>query len=346
MKINKKEKTYFIADLAANHDGCLRRAKKLIKLAHDAGAQAVKFQHFSAEKLVSDKGFKSIADKSHQNNWKKSVYEVYDDASIPLSWTKELKEYCDKIGTTFFSSPYGIDMVDHLAPYVPAWKIGSGDLNYHEQLTAVAQTGKPILLATGASTIEEVVGAMETLQKETDKIVLMQCNTNYTGNDENFDHINLNVLKTYESLFPDVVLGLSDHTPGNETVLGAVALGAKYIEKHFTDDNNREGPDHPFSMNPATWRQMVDSTRILERSMGTCLKRVCANERQTVILQRRALRATRDIVTGETLNRDMFVFTRPCPADALDINHYLYGIVLKRDIHRDEYLKKEHLDEL
>jgi len=343
MKINKKEKTYFIADLAANHDGCLQRAKRLIKLARDAGAQAVKFQHFSAEKFVSDKGFRSIADKSHQNKWKKSVYEVYEDASIPLSWTRELKEHCDNTGVTFFSSPYGMDMVEHLAPYVPAWKIGSGDLNYHEQLTVTAKTGKPILLATGACTIEEVISAVKTLQKETNKIILMQCNTNYTGNDENFDHINLNVLKTYESLFPDVVLGLSDHTPGHETVLGAVALGAKFIEKHFTDDNGREGPDHPFSMNPTTWKQMVDSTRILERAMGTCLKRVCANEEQTVILQRRALRATRDIGAGTTLSRDMFVLTRPCPADALDINHSLCGVVLKKDLCRDEHLKKEHL---
>jgi len=112
-------------------------------------------------------------------------------------------------------------------------------------------------MATGASKIEDVKRAMTVLQKINNKIVLMQCNTNYTGNRDNFKYINLNVLKTYKQLFPDVVLGLSDHTLGHATVLGAVTLGARIIEKHFTDDNNREGPDHKFAMNPARWKEMV-----------------------------------------------------------------------------------------
>ena len=148
------------------------------------------------------------------------------------------------------------------------------------------------------------------------------CNTNYTGSSENFKYIHLNVLNTYKTLFPNTILGLSDHTPGHETVLGAVALGAKAVEKHFTDDTTRAGPDHPFSMDPETWKSMVDSSRLLEASLGSPIKKVEDNEMETVVLQRRAVRAIRDIKAGETLQREMIEFQRPCPADALKPNEY------------------------
>jgi N-acetylneuraminate synthase len=145
----------------------------------------------------------------------------------------------------------------------------------------------------------------------------MQCNTNYTASLENFRHIHLNVLGTYRMMFPDVVLGLSDHTPGHATVLGAVALGARVVEKHFTDDNAREGPDHPFSMNPLTWREMVERTRELELALGTPRKRVAENECETVVIQRRCLRARGRIGAGTVLTRAMIDVLRPAPRDAI-----------------------------
>jgi N-acetylneuraminate synthase len=145
----------------------------------------------------------------------------------------------------------------------------------------------------------------------------MQCNTNYTAADGNFDSIHLNVLKTYRSMFPDVILGLSDHTHGHATVLGAVALGARVIEKHFTDDNDREGPDHPFAMNPQTWSEMVQATRQLERALGAGDKFVADNEQETVIIQRRCLRAAREIQPGEVLSRDMIDVLRPANEGAI-----------------------------
>jgi len=147
--------------------------------------------------------------------------------------------------------------------------------------------------------------------------VLLQCNTNYTASLENYDHINLRVLNTYRALFPDLILGLSDHTFGSATVLGAVSLGARVIEKHFTDDNARVGPDHPFSMTPQTWREMVDRTRELERAMGSPEKRVMENEEQTVVVQRRCLRAIRDIEPGEILTREMVAVLRPATPGAI-----------------------------
>jgi len=148
-------------------------------------------------------------------------------------------------------------------------------------------------------------------------LVLMQCNTNYTADPQNFDHIHLNVLKTYRNMFPEVILGLSDHTHGHATVLGAVALGARVIEKHFTDDNFREGPDHPFAMNPQTWADMVANTRQLERAMGSGDKFVAGNEQQTVIIQRRCLRAAREIQAGEVLTREMIDVLRPAAQGAI-----------------------------
>ena len=121
--------TYFIADIAANHDGSLERAKYLIKLAQEAGADAVKFQHHDVTKYVSDAGFKDLGSKfSHQSNWEKSIFEVYKDAEVPLDWTGELKDYCNHLKIEFFTTPYDLDLVDKLNKFVPGFKIGSGDI--------------------------------------------------------------------------------------------------------------------------------------------------------------------------------------------------------------------------
>jgi len=207
--------------------------------------------------------------------------------------------------------------VDMLDPYVDLFKIGSGDITWPEMLRKVASKGKPVLLATGASGIGEVMTAVEEVLRINPNLVLMQCNTNYTATLDNFRHIHLNVLRTYATMFPSAVLGLSDHTPGHATVLGALALGARVIEKHFTDDNRREGPDHPFSMNPQSWRDMVDRSRELECALGSTLKLVAENERETVVVQRRCLRVSRDLPAGTVLQADMVEALRPAPRDAV-----------------------------
>jgi sialic acid synthase SpsE len=310
--IGENNPTYFIADISANHDGDLERAKLLIRLAKDAGADAAKFQNFRAPLIVSDYGFASMDGQvTHQSSWEKTVFEVYNDASIPFEWTPILKEECDQAGIDYFSSPYDFEAIEMLDPYVPAYKIGSGDITWLEAIEHIAEKGKPVILATGASTIGEVQTAVHSILAINPQLVLMQCNTNYTASLENFNHIHLNVLNTYQTMFPGVVLGLSDHTFGHATVLGAVALGARVIEKHFTDDNSRTGPDHPFSMTPASWREMVDRTRELERALGSADKYVTENERDTVIVQRRCLRAACDVRFGEIFTRAMIDILRP-----------------------------------
>lgn len=318
-RIATDEPTYFIADIAANHDGDLERAKDLIWKCKEAGADAAKFQHFKAEKIVSDYGFKNLgAQQSHQAKWKKSVVETYRDAECGRTWTEELVKTAKEANIHFFTSPYDDEALKLMDPVVPAYKIGSGDITWIKIVEKMAKLGKPVLLATGASSMTDVERAVAAITKHNPNICVMQCNTNYTALPENFKYIQLNVLKAYAEKWPNMVLGLSDHTPGHSTVLGAVALGARMVEKHFTDDNDREGPDHPFSMNPTTWREMVDRTRELEYALGGTTKKVEGNEDQTVVLQRRCLRLTQNLPSGTVLTEAHLEALRPCPENAFE----------------------------
>ena len=343
-RIGLEHPTYFIADIAANHDGDLQRAKDLIRRAAEAGADAAKFQHFRADTIVSDHGFRQLkTGMSHQEKWKRSVFEVYQDASVSMEWTEALVETCKQAGVAFFTSPYSLEIADEIDPYVPAYKIGSGDITWLEIIRHLAGKGKPVILATGASDLQAVQVATDAILEGTGDVVLMQCNTNYTASLENFRYIQLNVLKTYSELYPGMILGLSDHTPGHATVLGAVALGARVIEKHFTDDNDRAGPDHKFAMNPQSWREMVDRTSELEHALGTGLKRVEDNERETVVVQRRAIRAARDLEAGHSLTRKDLDVLRPAPLDAIppcDLDRIL-GLALRKPLQRGDYLRWE-----
>lgn len=324
--------TYFVADIAANHDGNLERAVELIHLAAAAGAEAAKFQNFRADTIVSGPGFSNLSTMAHQAKWRRSVVDVYRSAEVPLEWSESLERACDDAAIAYFTTPYDLSMIPELSPYVAAWKIGSGDITWFEEIDVVASDGKPVLLATGASTAAEVTAAVTLILRHTTDLVLMQCNTDYTGSTEAFQYIELRVLSAYAKEFPDVVLGLSDHTPGHATVLGAVALGASVVEKHFTDDPGREGPDHPFSMNPTTWRDMVDRTRELELALGTGAKRVMLNEAETVVVQRRSLRAKRGLAAGTVVTADDLIPLRPCPVDALP--PYRIGELVGRSLRR------------
>lgn len=340
-KIGAEYPTYFIADVGANHDGDLERAKDLIYLAAEKGADAVKFQHFKAETIVSDYGFKNMGDqKSHQASWGKSVFDVYKDASINTNWNETLVETCKNANIDFFTSPYSLDLVDEVDQYLPAYKIGSGDITWIEIAQYIAKKNKPVLLAAGASTFDDVTRAADAILKINPQLLLMQCNTNYTASLDNFKYIQLNVLISFKQMYPNLPLGLSDHTPGHATVLGAVALGARAIEKHFTDDNLRDGPDHKFAMNPSSWKEMVDRTRELEYALGTGVKKVEDNEADTVVLQRRSIRLKKDIKKGTLITKDLLEYLRPCPKDALA--PFQSELVIGKHINKD-CVAGEHL---
>ena len=331
--------TFFIADIAANHDGDISRAKELIYKAAEAGADAAKFQHFQAKTIVSAAGFEALGGKlSHQSKWEKSIYEVYKDASVSLEWTNELINACKEVHIPFFTTPYSLEVIEYIDEYVPAYKIGSGDINWTKIIRSIAKKNKPYIIASGASTLIEVTNAVRSGLEFNPNICLMQCNTNYTASLENFKYINLNVLKTYSSMFPGLILGLSDHTPGHSTVLGAIALGARVIEKHFTDDNNRDGPDHPFSMNPKSWSEMVKRSRELELALGSGIKEVEFNEKETAIVQRRSIFSNKYIKKGDVIKEEDLKIVRPAPENSYspDKMKNIIGMIAAQDIMADE----------
>ena len=346
-KISLDNPTYFIADIAANHDGDIERAKDLIWKSKEAGADCAKFQHFIADKIVSDVGFsEGVGNISHQASWKKSVSEIYEQYHTRREWTDILVQTCKDANIEFMTTPYDLEAVDMFESIVPAYKVGSGDLTFHSQLLKMAQIGKPILLATGASTMREIENVVDLILKHNKQLCLMQCNTNYTGSPDNFKSVNLRVLQSFSERWPGMVLGFSDHTPGHNAVLGSVTLGARVIEKHFTDDTTREGPDHSFAMDPHTWADMITATRELESSLGDGIKRVESNELETVIIQRRCLRAKEDMSTGTIITKHNIEALRPCPEGALppyELQNIL-GKKLRINIIRGREILWEDLD--
>ena len=317
-EISVNKPTYFIADIASNHDGDLERAKALIYLAKEAGADAAKFQHFLAPKIVSDYGFKSLNKQiSHQARWDKSVFEIYKQYECNREWTEELVKTAKQADIDFLTTPYDKDAINLIDPFVSAYKIGSGDITWTDFLEFIAKKNKPVFLATGASDMTDVERSVNSILKHNKKLVLMQCNTNYTGDINNLKYVNLRVLQTFSIKYPNMVLGLSDHTPGHSSVLGAIVLGSRVIEKHFTDDNNRKGPDHAFSMSHKSWKEMINCSRELEMALGDEIKRIEPNEYETVILQQRCLRVKENLKVGKKIQKEDLEFLRPAPEGSI-----------------------------
>ncbi len=339
-KIGDGYPCYTIAEVGSNFDGDIKRAKMLIDIAKKAGADAVKFQSFLANKIVSEKGFEGLK-VGFQSKWDKPVYEVYQNAEFPREWTKELFEYSKSQGITFFSSPYDFEAVDILEELdIPAYKIGSGDITWHELIKYIAEKGRPIILGTGASTMDEIKKAVDVIRSVgNEKIILLQCVTNYPST---FENANISVQKQLRDTFGTLV-GYSDHTPGYVVPMGSVALGGCIVEKHFTDDKTRPGPDHPFAMDYDDFKIMVDNIRALEKSIGKPEKDIYSEESETVILQRRCVRAKQDIKAGTVLSKDMLEVLRPAPKNTFkpfEIDEVI-GKTIKEDLNQGYELTRD-----
>ncbi len=343
---------YIISEIGSNFDGDLQRAKDLAKLSKELGADAFKIQNFLAPKIVSNAGFKNLQ-VAFQSKWDKPVVEVYRKAEFPREWIQEVADYCKEINIDFFSSPYDIEAVDQLEQIgVQAHKIGSGEIDNLEFLAYVARTGKPMIIGCGAATMEEIEAAVKTIRGEgNEKIILLQCVTNYPSPIKDSNILAMNALKDAFG----VQVGYSDHTIGAAggaddplnglTVpLGAVALGACMIEKHFTDDRTRKGPDHPFAMNPVEFKAMVDGIRAMEQALGDGQKKLMPSEQQTVIIQRRGIYAIRDIAPGEVITRDMVEFLRPAVGLRPPEIGRVVGHSLNKAVAAGEPLKAEDLN--
>ena len=305
--VGEGEPVYIIAEIGSNFDGQLDRAIKLIELAKECGCDCAKFQSFLPDRIINAKSFETK--QSFQANWTKSVYDTYKDASLPREWHKELKEHCNKIGIDFMSTPYDYEAVDLLNDLnVPAFKIGSGEITNLEFLKYVASKKKPIILGTGASNMNEIKDAVLAIESQNNyDIVLLQCITQYPTP---IEYANIRAMVTIQKAFGCPV-GYSDHTESCMVAFGAVSLGACIIEKHFTDNKSRIGPDHPFAMNPEVMGIMISGIRELEKSLGSPIKQVEECEKETRILQRRGLFAKEAIKSGKIINREMVESLRP-----------------------------------
>lgn len=327
---------YIIAEIGANFDKSLEKAKLLVDAAKAAGADCAKFQTFSTPKIVSEKGFSHMKLKGVHGSWGRTVSEVFRDAEFPREWHQEIAGYCRQVGIDFSTSPYDFEAVDLCMKLdVPFIKIGSGEITWLEMLTYIAKTGKPLMLATGDATMSEIDEAVRTIEAAgNDQLILMQCITNYPSK---IDSANVNVLKTYQSAF-DVLTGYSDHAPGPVVALASVVLGGCVIEKHFTLNKADKGPDHPHSMNPLEFRLMVDYVREIERAMGSSRKEVVEEEGETVFVQRRGLYAKNDLKKGMVIRESDIDVLRPALGIPPKYKSTVIGKILKIDVEQGQPL--------
>lgn len=322
--------TYIIAEIGANFDKDINKAKRLIDAAKEAGADCAKFQTFITSKIVSEGGFSRMKLEGVHGSWGRTVSEVFKDAEFPREWHQEISDYCEKVGIDFSTSPYDYEAVDLCMKLnVPFIKIGSGEITWLEMLEYIASKGKPMMLATGDATLSEIDEAIRTIERTGNReLILMQCITNYPSK---IDSANVNVLKTYQSAF-DILTGYSDHSPGPVVALASVVLGGCVIEKHFTLNKTDKGPDHPHSMNPSEFKLMVDYVREIERAMGSTRKEVVEEERETVFVQRRSLYAKKDITKGNTIQSDDIDVLRPALGIPPKFKKIIIGKIAKENI--------------
>lgn len=308
-KIGDNHPTYIVAEIGANHNGDVNLAKKMIEVAVECGADAVKFQTYTAEELVSDVD-RVLTWGPCERQKSETIGKMFNRIALPREDHKEVFEYANKLGIMAFSTPFSINGVEFLNQLqVPCFKVAASDVDYLDMLKEIGKTKKPVMLSLGKCTLGEADLAVETLiQSGCEKIVIMHCVAQYPSP---INEMNLKVIEGLKSIYPEFVIGFSDHSMGITADLGAVALGARVIEKHFTLDKNMDGPDHWFSMDPKDMRNLVNEVRNLESAMGHPRKKVLKCEEQGRKNSVRSLVVNRDIIKGEVIKEKDLVALRP-----------------------------------
>lgn len=298
---------YIIAEAGVNHNGSFELACKLVDAAKAAGVDCIKFQTFKSKNLVSHTAQKAEYQKvttgdSSQQDMLKKLELSYDEFIA-------LKEYCDKVGITFLSTPFDFDSIDFLNSIdMPFWKIPSGEVTNLPYLLALAKTGKPVVMSTGMCEMTEIEAAINALKDNgTKEIKLLHCNTEYPTP---YEDVNLKAMQTMRDAF-GLEVGYSDHTKGIEVPVAAVALGATVIEKHFTLDRNMEGPDHKASLEPDELAAMVSSIRYIEKALGSGDKTPSPSEQKNITVARKSIVAKKDIKAGDELTVENITVKRP-----------------------------------
>lgn len=302
--------TTIIAEAGVNHNGNIQLAKKLIDVASHCGVDYVKFQTFKAESLVSGHAEKADYQKK-TTQADEGQYEMIKKLELDLNAHKELIKYCNAKGVRFISSPFDIDSIDLLYDLgVDLFKAGSGEITNYPYLQKLASKGLPVILSTGMSNLSDVEQALEVLLTgglKRENITLLHANTEYPTP---FEDVNLKAMLTLKEAFK-VNVGYSDHTPGIEVPIAAVALGAVVVEKHFTLDKNMEGPDHKASLEPEELNEMVKAIRNIEKALGDGIKQPSPSERKNMPIARKSIIAKQIISKGEILNEKNITTKRP-----------------------------------
>jgi N-acetylneuraminate synthase len=323
-----------IAEAGVNHNGSLKRALRMVDEAARVGADAVKFQTFTAAKLVSAGTPKAQYQK--KNTAGKDQLEMLKAVELSHRDFAALSERARKRGILFLSTPFDEESVDFLETLnLPAYKIASGDLTNHPFLEYVAKRNRPVILSTGMSTLEEIGKAIAVIRNQgNDRVVLLHCVSSYPCDPAD---CNLRVMQTLRESF-NVPVGFSDHTMAVEVALAAAALGAVIIEKHFTLSRSLRGPDHGASLEPKEFRQMVRGIRTTERAIGNPVKVPTEGERELRLIARRSIVAAIGISKGQVITKEMVAFKRPGTGIQPSELQVLLGKRAAREIKRDEVL--------
>jgi N,N'-diacetyllegionaminate synthase len=304
------DKVFIIAEAGVNHNGDVNLAKKMIDVAVDAGVSAIKFQTFKAEYLVSKNAQKAEYQKK-TSGVEESQFEMIKRLELDTNTHKELLGYCDSRNIMFLSTPFdhdSIDMLDNLGMQI--FKIPSGEITNLPYLQHIGRLNKEIILSTGMANIGEIEAALDILINSgtsKDKITILHANTEYPTP---MQDVNLNAMLTIGNTFKTKI-GYSDHTLGIDIPIAAVAMGASVIEKHFTLDNNMEGPDHKASLEPSELVNMVKSIRNIEKALGNGIKKASNSERKNIKVARKSIVAKCEIAKGEIFSKENITIKRP-----------------------------------
>lgn len=339
MFFNKNDKlTFIIAEIGVNHNGSVELAKKMIKSASECGVDAVKFQTFKSEELVTENA--RTADYQEENTNENSQLKMLKKLELTFEDFKELKDYASKCNMIFISSPFDVNSVDLLETLdVPLYKLGSGELNNFELIDYVQKTNKPIIISTGMATLDEIKETYDFIENK-DNLIILHCITGYPTS---FEEANLNFIKTLQKEF-DVLIGFSDHSPGIELPIAAVALGACVVEKHFTLDKNLEGPDHKASLNPKEFKAMVDAIRNVEVAMGDGVRKFSDNELEIKKVARKSIVLNQDVSKDMIIERGMLSIKRPGTGIPPKFIDDVVGKKLIKDLKSNNVLKWDYLE--
>lgn len=334
--VGDEERTYVVAEVSINHNGDLDLAKEMINEAKKCGVDAVKFQVFKAEEFVSDPS-STYTYRSQGKLNTESMLEIFKRYEFDAAEWKEIFRYCKNKNIEFFATPQNPSDLDFILSIVdiPAIKVGSDDLTNLELLGYYAKKNKPIIISAGMAYLSEIEDAVNTIRSTgNNDLIVLHCVSSYPADAK---EVNLRKILTIKQAF-DVVVGFSDHTIGSTASVGAVVLGAKIIEKHFTLDKNLPGPDHWFSANPDEMKALVNEIRFIERALGSGVIEPTPKEFEMRKIARRSIVAVKNIAEGDVITKNMITVKRPGTGLPPTFINYIIGRKAKVDIKRNELI--------